>query len=125
MANEGLVKTYTASAAIVKHRIVTHGSGDRVATQAAASTGLLIGVSDSIGAAAAGDPVDIIRSGIANVEYGGTVTRGQKLTADASGRAITAAPAAGVNAQIIGVAEVSGVVGDIGKVFIAPGAVQG
>ena len=44
---------------------------------------------------------------------------------DANGRAVAAAPATGVNAQIIGIAEVSGVSGDIGKVFIAPGAVQG
>lgn len=125
MANEGLVKTYIASGAIAKHRIVVHGSGDAVVTLASSSTGLLIGVSDSLGAAANGDPVDIIRSGIANVEYGSTVTRGQKLTSDSTGRAVSGSLDAGVNAQIIGIAEVSGVVGDIGKVFISPGTIQG
>lgn len=125
MANEGLVKTYIAGAAIVKHRIVKHGSGDRAAVQAAAATDLLLGVSDSLGADASGDPCDVIRSGIANVEYGGNVTRGQKLTADADGKAVAAAPAAGANAQIIGIAEVSGVSGDIGKVLIVPSTMQG
>lgn len=125
MSNEGIVKTYISSAAIVKHRIVKHGSGDRIATQASAATDLLIGVADLLGADGASVPVDVIRSGVALVEFGGTVTRGQKLTADADGKAIVAAPAVGVNAQIIGIAEVSGAAGDIGKVFIALGVMQG
>lgn len=125
MANEGLVKTYLAGAAVVKHRIVKHGSGDRAAIQSAAAADLHIGVSDSLGASASGEPLDVIRSGIANVEYGGNVTRGAKLTSDADGKAVAAAPSAGANAQVIGIAEVSGVSGDIGKVFIAPGVMQG
>lgn len=123
--NEGLVKTFTAGAAVNRKRIVKFGSSDRQAILAAAATDLLMGVSDSLGAAATGDQCDVIMSGIADVEYGGTVTRGQKLTADSSGRAVTAAPAAGSNVQVIGVAQVSGVVGDIGKVLIMPSVMQG
>lgn len=125
MKNEGLIKNYTADATIGKYRIVKMGSADGNVAQAAAATDLLIGVTSRVTAEAAGDRVDVIRSGLAEVEYGGAVTRGAKLTADANGKAVAAAPAAGVNNQIIGVAEVSGVAGDIGSVFIAPGVMQG
>lgn len=124
MRNEGLQKTLIAGAAVNKNRIIKFGGADTTAVQAAASTDLLIGVSDNLGASS-GEPFDVIVDGIALVQYGGNVTRGQKLTSDADGRAIAAAPAAGVNAQIIGIAMVSGVSGDIGSVLIAPGAVQG
>lgn len=62
---------------------------------------------------------------IEDVVFGGNVTRGQPLTADAQGRAVAAAPAAGANVYCIGFAEVSGVVGDIGTVIISPFIMQG
>lgn len=123
MRNVGLTKTLIAVAAIAAYRVVKFGATDTEVAQAAASTDLSIGVSDLGGAAA--EPTDVIVDGIAFVEYGGTVTRGAKLTADADGKAIAAAPAAGVNAQVIGIAMVSGVVGDIGSVRIAPSTMQG
>jgi len=122
MRNEGLQKTLIAGGTVIKNRIVKFGSGDTSVVQAAAATDLLIGVSDSLGAAS-GEPVDIILDGIALVEYGGTITRGQLLTADADGKAVAAAPAATASARIIGVAMLSGVSGDIGSVMIAPGSV--
>lgn len=124
MQNEGLNKAYTAPAAIAAYTIVKFGSNDGEVATATASTDLLIGTTGRV-APAAGDRTDIVRTGIAEVVYGGTVTRGAKLTADASGRAIAAAPAAGTNAQIIGIAEVSGVVGDVGSMLIAPSVMQG
>lgn len=123
MRNEGLAKTLIAGAAVAARRIVKFGSGDTAVIQAAAATDLSIGVSD-LGAASA-EYCDVIIDGIALVEYGGNVTRGDKLTADADGKAVTAAPAAGVNAQIIGIAMLSGVSGDIGSVRIAPSVMQG
>lgn len=125
MRNEGLLKNYVATAAIAAYRIVKFGTNDGEVTQAAAATDLLIGTTGRVTAAAANDRVDVIRSGIAEVEYGGTVARGDELTADASGQAVVAAPAAGSNVRIIGIAEVSGVSGDIGSVFIAPSVMQG
>lgn len=122
MRNEGLQKTLIAGGTVIKNRIVKFGSGDTSVVQAAAATDLLIGVSDSLGAAS-GEPVDIILDGIALVEYGGNITRGQLLTADADGKAVAAAPAATASARIIGVAMLSGVSGDIGSVMIAPGSV--
>lgn len=123
MRNDGLSKTLIAGAAVAPRRIVKFGASDSAAVQAAASTDLSIGVSDL--GADSGEPFDVIVDGIGLVEYGGNVTRGQKLTADADGKAVAAAPAAGVNAQIIGIAMVSGVAGDIGSVRIAPGTLQG
>lgn len=122
--NPILIKNYTASAAVEPHRIVKFGSVDGEVLHAAASSDLSVGVSDSLGAAI-GDRVDVVRVGISDVEYGATVTRGAKLTSDTTGRAITAAPSSGANAQIIGTAELSGVVGDIGKVLINPSITQG
>jgi len=121
--NPLLTKNYVAEAAISPFRIVKLGAADGQVLQAAAATDALLGVTDL--AAAVNERVDVHTHGLVDVEYGGTIARGDALTADASGRAITAAPAAGVNNRIIGFAEVAGVVGDIGKVDIAKGQIQG
>ena len=123
MRNEGFSKTLIAGAAVGKNRVVKFDTTDTTAIQAAAAADKSIGVSDLGGDA--GEAFDVIMDGIALVEYGGTVTRGDLLTADASGRAITAAPAGGANARVIGVAMISGVLGDIGSVRIQLGTVQG
>ena len=101
MRNQGLQKSYTAEAAVAAYRIV------------------------KLGAAVANDRIDIVRSGISEVEYGGTIAAGDLLTADASGRAIVATAGAGTNVRVIGVAEVAGVLGDIGSLLIDPGSFQG
>lgn len=125
MRNPGLQKNYTAEAAIAAYRIVKFGAADGGVLQAAAATDKLIGVIDRMPAAAANDRIDVIRTGIAEVQYGGTVAAGDQLTSDASGRAIVATAAAGSNVRVIGVAEVAGVVDDIGSMLIVPGAFQG
>lgn len=124
MALELYLKNYTADAAVAAYRIVKAGSGDGYVAQAATATDFLMGVNDSV-APVAGERTDIVKAGIADVEYGGAVTRGAPLTADALGRAVVAAPAAGSNVRIVGFAEVSGVAGDIGSVHIALGVMQG
>lgn len=117
MRNELFIKACYAGAAILPFRIVKHGAADGFAIQAAAAADFSFGVSDSLGAAAANDPVDIIRGGIAEVSYGGTITRGQPVTSNADGQAVAAA----TGNRIIGYAEVSGVAGDRGSIYIAPG----
>jgi hypothetical protein len=133
-----IVKTYRAGGAVGENRIVTFGSGDQVVVQAAAAAAALIGICCHPGGAAVGERLDVVRAGIADVVYGGNVTRGDLLTADAEGRAVAAtrhahaenaAAAYAQNAttaaasvvRVIGTAEVSGVAGDIGQVLIAPG----
>lgn len=107
-----------AGAAINPYRIVKFSDADGKYIQAAAATDLLAGVASYL-AAADGERVDVCRIGIAEVEYGGTITRGQKLTADADGKAVAVSKSSD---QVIGIAEVSGVAGDIGSALIAPGA---
>lgn len=114
--NPGLIKTYTAGGAIAASRIVKFGADDRTVVRAAAAGDALVGVSERL-AVAADERVDVIRSGLATVRYGGAVTRGDLLTADASGRAVTTTTA---NSRVIGIAEVSGVSGDLGAVLICP-----
>lgn len=119
-----LKKNFLAEAAIAAARVVKFGTADGQVVQAAAATDLLVGVTGPI-APAINERVDVMVAGIADVEYGGAVTRGQKLTADANGKAVAAAPAAGANVHVIGIAQVSGVAGDIGSVLIAPSVMQG
>jgi hypothetical protein len=124
MAQNVFNRNQTASGAIAPYRIVKPGAADGVVAQGAAATDLLMGINESV-TIADGERCDIVKAGIADVEFGGTVARGEPVTADASGKAIKAVPAAGANARIIGFAEVSAVAGDIGPVLIAPGVMQG
>lgn len=125
MANPVFIKAMNAEAVIAAFRIVKIGAADGGVIQGAAAADVLLGVSDELGQATAADRVDVILTGIADVLYGGTVARGARLTSDATGRAVAAAPVAGVNNGIIGIALVSGVLGDVGSVLIAPSVLQG
>lgn len=124
MANPTLIKQGVAEAAIAPYRITKAGTSDGSYLQAAAATDFLNGVCESVGPEA-GERLDVVKAGIADVEFGGTVARGEPVTADASGKAVKAAPAVGANVRIIGFAEVSAVAGDIAPVLIAPGVIQG
>lgn len=124
MASTLLNRNYTAGGAIAAYRIVKAGANDGEVLQAAAATDFLMGVCESVGPAS-GERCDIVKAGVADVEFGGTVTRGGPVTSDASGKAVAAAPGAGSNVRIIGFAEVSAASGDIAAVLIAPGVMQG
>jgi hypothetical protein len=119
-----------AGAAIAKRRILKYGSSDELVIQAAAATDLLIGISDSAGdiPAPSGSEyyrADVIRHGDAYVDCGGTITRGQYITADANGKAVVASPAAGVNVYYVAQATQSGVSGGVISCFVRPGVIQG
>ena len=103
-----------ASSAIAAHRIV-----DAAGAQGVADTVLAIGVSGSR-AVASGETVEVAIAGIADVEYGGSVTAGDMLTADSDGKAVGTTTA---GKRIVGIAMATGVDGDIGTVLIAPGSV--
>lgn len=137
----GDVRTLTADGAIGVHLIAKWGGSDGHVAQAAAATDALMGVCVSPnGATNPGDRVDIQRTGYADVICGGNVTRGDPVTSDGNGKAVTATrhthventagvytqnatTAAAPNDRIIGFAEASGVAGDIIEVFLAPGEV--
>jgi len=112
MPNPDLIKTYTAGGAIPARTIVKFDTADFQVVAAAASSDGLIGVSTEV-ASASGDRVDVIHDDIAEVICGGTVTRGDYLTSDSAGKAVTCAPSTGTKAQYIGKALRSGVAGDI------------
>jgi hypothetical protein len=115
---------YAAGAAVTKRRIVKF-SADLTVVQAAAATDALVGVADSLGAEAAGARCEVYVAGVVEVEAGGNITRGAFVTSDANGRAVAAAPAAGANNRVIGIAQASAVSGDIVDVLLAPGQIQG
>ena len=85
----------------------------------------MIGVSDMSADVASGGRCDVRLSGVAEVDAGGTITRGALITSDASGKAVAAAPATGVNNRVIGFALASAVSGDIVDVFLTPSTLQG
>lgn len=119
-----LDKEFTAGqTAVVKHRIVKRDTADDLVIHAAAVGDAMFGIAQH--AAAIGERVRARLYGISEVEFGGTITQGELLTSDANGKAVAAAPAAGVNNRVIGIAMVSGVDGDIGSVALFPGQIQG
>ena len=115
MNNPGLIKSFMATAAIAAFRIVKFGATDTEVTQAAAAGDAMMGVSNLVVPTAAGQRVDIVMTDVTEVEYGGNITRGDLLTSDAAGKAVVAA----TTNNVIGMAMVSGVAGDIGSVLIS------
>jgi hypothetical protein len=123
--NPGLIKTFLAGGAINPARIAKFGNADYAVIQATDGSAPMAGVVVETGietaqAYASGDRVDVIRDRIANVMYGGNVTRGKWLTSDANGKAIEATIAAGTEVHCIGRAEVSGVAGDVAPIYVQP-----
>lgn len=118
------LRNYTTQAATAAYRLAKFGSADNTVIQSAAATDEIIGVFDEL-AHASGERADVVRGGPCLVQLGGTVTRGDWLTSDADGKAVTAAPATGSNVSTIGRAEVSGVAGDIVPHVLVIGQIQG
>lgn len=122
--NNGLTKSYNAGGAIAANSIAKIGANDYDVLQAAAPADFLLGVTTEV-AAGSGERCDVIQEGIADLKINGVVTRGALITSDASGLGVVAAPGAGTNNRIIGIALISGVAGDIIPVQLSPGSVQG
>lgn len=118
--NPLLTKSYTAGAAISPCRLLKAHTSDGVVIQATDGSAAYFGVSAENLSVASGDMVDAIKSGIAWVELGDTVARGDKIKADAVGRGVTVTIAAGTTVHVAGTAQVSGVVGDIIPVMLEP-----
>lgn len=114
----GLTISRTAAGAIEPYRILKFAAGDNVA-QAAAAGDALCGVSGQLGAAA-GERISVEKSGLVPITYGGAVTAGDLLTANADGKAIKAVAGAAV-LFVIGVAQEDGAADEIGSLLILPG----
>jgi len=123
---DGLIKNFRATVAIPARTIVKFGASDLDIVISAIAADASIGVTGELDAAA-GERADVHMGDIVEVRYGGNVTRGDPLTtaADGSGRAVTAAPGAGVKVRLIGFAMASGVADDIAAARWAPGVMTG
>ena len=123
MAQRGQTIPAIAGAALTARTIVKLSASATVITCAAA-TDQPIGVAEFD--TPIGLPVGVIVDGVAKVTAGAAFPAGARLTADASGRAVAAAPAAGTNNGIIGIAyQAAGALGDQVDVLIAPSVFQG
>lgn len=116
---------YKSAAAITQFRIVKLFSTDTV-TVAAAATDTLLSVNKT-NITAAGQHVDIADIGeIVWCEAGAAVGIGARITSDASGRGVTAAPAAGTNNGIVGIAmSVANAAGEYFRLVVTPQTFQG
>ena len=123
--NPEFVKCYTAGGAMGPNLIAKWGAADFAVILAVGVTVPLIGVTRGLITSATGDPVDIVMQGIYPIKAGGTITRGDPITSNGSGQAVTAAPSAGTNNYIIGYANISAVSGDLVDVIIEPQVLQG
>ena len=117
MRTDTLIKTFHAPASVEGYRIVTLAVGVNTVETANAVTDPLIGVTTSIGSMDNGR-CDVIVGGISEIKIGGSVTRGDVLTTDASGRAVTSG--AGTD-RIIGLALQDAVLDDIASILVAQG----
>lgn len=106
-----------AEATIEAYRIVKGGAAAGSCIKAAAATDKLLGTSDELDHVA-GEMVDIAVGPVPKVRLGGAVAVGDWLTSDANGKAIATTTATN---QVIGRAEVAGVLDDVITYLRAPG----
>lgn len=121
-----IVKSLVSASALAHRRQVKFTANDGEVALATSPTDNVIGVIDFPGGVdAAGKRIDVVLFGPAEVECGGTLTPGAYITADANGKAVAAAPAAGVNNGVAGRILVNGVSGDYARAFVNPARIQG
>ena len=83
------IKSFKAAVDIPAHRLVKFGSNEGEVILATSGTDNVIGVSDDVDTDA-GHIIDICVCGLRKVQYGGTVTQGDYLTAGTDGKAVKA-----------------------------------
>lgn len=122
MNNALTVRSRVAAGAIAPFTIAAATGAANAARQAAAATDRTLGVVDEVGAAQAGQTVDIQMGGYADVRAGGAFADGDPLTADANGRAVLATkPGAGVTVFVVGFARQAAVAdGDVVPMLVSP-----
>ena len=114
MAHRDYIRNFTAETAISARRIVAMGATDGAVKLATASTDPIIGVSDEI-TVSAGERIDVVLSGSAEVVCGGAVTRGAQITSDATGKAVVG------TGRVVGIALQAGAAGDVIDILLAQG----
>lgn len=106
----GLIKSRIATSPVRAYRFVKEGPVNGSGVEAVDGAAAIIGVSSEVDTPT-GDRISVQQSGnVAEIMAGGNVAAGDFLTADAQGRAVTTDV---VGVRYGGIAEVSGVLGDI------------
>lgn len=123
LKNTELSLEQVAEATITEGQILKNGSAGLQVLPAASVSDKSIGVAEHD--AASGEGIRMQVAGRAKYKAGGTIAKGDLLTSDASGRAVTAAPAQGDNNRIIGYATESAVVNDLFSGMIYASEKQG
>ena len=111
MSNPGFIKNYTAAGDIAAKRIAALAAGGNV-SQASSGTANLIGAVEL--ACESGSRVDVVLTGIAEVEAGENLNCGDYITSDANGKAV----AAGAADTVIGKAADDAAAGEYVSVFL-------
>ncbi len=124
-ATSGISKAAKCTAAIATaYTFCTPGADDDTFSVASASNQPIVGVFQAT-TENAGDAVEVMVSGISNVVCGGTVTRGQEVTSNASGEAVAVTSYPSQSGIVTaGIALESGVAGDIIGVLLEPDVMQ-
>jgi len=122
--NELFSKAFTAEGTINPYRIVKVGAAAGGVLEATAVTEALIGVTGNQ-TVLIGERVDVVMLGIAKVRIDVTPAIGSFITATTGGKGAVAAPASGVNNNVIGRILKTAADEDICDVFLSPGMIQG
>jgi hypothetical protein len=118
MAKRLFIHTLRAEAAVPAYTIVKAGTvADYDMLPAASASDTFMGVKTDVDAAI-NELGDISSYGIEFVKLGGTVTRGQQITSNGTGLGVAAA----AGNCVVGIAQQSGVSGDVIDVLLTLGA---
>lgn len=114
---------------IVGRRIVSLDPATGTVTQRDASSLMCLGVALENENETAGKCVDVMLKGIAEIEAGGAISPGDYITslvtATNEGKGIVAAPAAGANEQVVGMALEAATTGSFFNVLLSQQQIQG
>lgn len=99
---------FTAEATVAPYTILKAGATEGGAVPASTSTDAFLGVSDNA-PVAQGAAASAQVKGSALCQYGGAIAYGANVTSDANGHAV----AAGVGDKVLGIAQETGIAGDI------------
>lgn len=119
---------FLAGGTINPNTIVKIGAADQTVIQATAAADQPVGVAaiPANTTAASGERVDVVIGGVMEIKVGAAgIARGARVASDANGLAVAAAPGAGTNNGIVGVALETGASGDLVAVLLSPGVMQG
>ncbi|CAN7258647.1 hypothetical protein [Brucella pseudogrignonensis] len=115
------IKTFVAAGAIGHRRLVKFTANDGEVALATAATDKIAGVVDFPSGAKAGERIDVVLFGPAEVVAGGAIIPGAEFTAGAAGVAVAAAPASGASAVTAGFVMTAAASGDFVRAFIQRG----